>query len=173
MALERESYVGETEEYRALRDELLRREIALSDQAEHVAKLRRQLPTNPVTADYVFHEGPSDLSDDSAAGISERRLADMLDDGTSTLLLQHVMYHPDDDEACPMCSMWADGFNAIAHHIRQRASFVLTAKAGVRKLRTWGRRRGWTNIRLLSSYGSSFQPDFGFEDVEGNQTPGL
>ena len=50
---------GETEEYRKLRNQLLEAEIALKDQTERVATLRRQLPKGPpVEIDYVFREGP-------------------------------------------------------------------------------------------------------------------
>ena len=58
MAIE---YGGETKEHRKARDELLEAEIALRDQRERVAALRRQLPTNPVDTDYTFREGPVDL----------------------------------------------------------------------------------------------------------------
>ena len=32
--------------------------------------------------------------------------------------------------ACPMCTMWADGYNAIAPHVTQKANFVLIAQVG-------------------------------------------
>ena len=56
----------EKNEYRKLRDELLVAEIALKDQRERVAVLRRQLPMGPAVAtDYVFREGPADIHDES------------------------------------------------------------------------------------------------------------
>ncbi len=33
--------------------------------------------------------------------------------------------------------------------------------------------RGWRNLRLLSSGGTSFNRDFGMEDEDGNQLPGV
>jgi predicted dithiol-disulfide oxidoreductase (DUF899 family) len=173
MSLDRESYSGETDAYRELRERLLLEEQALSDQTERVAELRRQLTENPVSVDYVLKEIPAPLDDPNPGAPREVRLAELFDSGQRTLILQHVMFAPEDEGACPMCSMWADGFNAIAHHVRRRASFVLTAKADIGKFRAWGRERGWSNIRLLSSFGTSFQRDFGFEDADGAQTPGL
>jgi predicted dithiol-disulfide oxidoreductase (DUF899 family) len=41
-----------------LRDELLEAEIALKDQRERVAALRRKLPLDMEIKDYQFHEGP-------------------------------------------------------------------------------------------------------------------
>jgi len=57
---------GETDELRKLRNELLEAEIALKDQRESVAVLRRQLPMGPpIATDYLFREGPSDIHDES------------------------------------------------------------------------------------------------------------
>jgi predicted dithiol-disulfide oxidoreductase (DUF899 family) len=169
--MERESYINETPEYQGLRDQLLIEEQALSDQTERVAALRRQLPSNPMPTDYVFREGPADIRDASPSAIRGVRLYDLFDEGHDTLIVQHVMFTPEDQ--CPMCSMWADAFNGIAQHIRQRASFALSAKATIEDFRDWGRRRGWDNIRLVSSHDSSFNRDFGYEEEDGSQSPGL
>ena len=55
----------------------------------------------------------------------------------------------------------------------QRASFVLVAKAEIGTLRTFARQRGWERIRLLSSHDSTFNRDFGMENADGSQNPGL
>jgi predicted dithiol-disulfide oxidoreductase (DUF899 family) len=69
---------GESEEYRRLRDQLLEAEIALKDQTERVASLRRQLPSGPlVETDYVFREGPSDIRDESPANFRDVRLTEL------------------------------------------------------------------------------------------------
>jgi len=57
---------GESEEYRKPRDQLLEAEIALKDQTERLAALRRQLPVGAVVGtDYVFRDGLADLRDES------------------------------------------------------------------------------------------------------------
>jgi len=71
-----------------------------------------------------------------------------------------------------MCSMWADGYDAIAPHVLDRTRFVLIAKAPLAKLRDWGRRRGWRNLRLLFSYENRFNEDFLVEQ-NGEQLPAL
>ena len=68
--------------------------------------------------------------------------------------------------------MWADGYNAIAPHVTQKANFVLVAKVEIGKLREWARRRGWDKIRLLSSGQCSFNKDFHVEGDDG-QHPGV
>src|SRR5689334_15432941 len=103
---------GETDQYRRLRNDLLQAETALKDQRERVAELRRQLPVGaPVAVDYVFHEGPADISDDSPDGIREVRLSELFTPGKDSLIVDHMMWDPRVQVPCPMCNMWADGYN--------------------------------------------------------------
>src|SRR5258707_1303393 len=138
-------FPGEGAEYRQKREELLEAEIALKNQVEHVAALRRHLPQGLRMPDYIFREGPTDLSRND----------------------------PADNAPCIMCAMWADGYNAVAPHVMQRTSFVLVAKAEIGKLRDWARRRGWDHIRLLSSHDSTFNRDMNMESEDGEQQPGV
>jgi predicted dithiol-disulfide oxidoreductase (DUF899 family) len=158
--------------YQNARVDLLRAEIDLKEQIERVAALRRALPAGPVIdTDYTFHEGPADLTaDDEPVTTHFSELFGLL---SPYLIVDHLMFGEEDDEPCPMCSLWADGYSAVARHVSQRAAFVLVAKADIRKLRDQARRQGWDGIRLLSSHGSSFNRDVGVEDDAGNQKPGV
>jgi len=71
----------ESAAYRKSRDELLEAEIALKDQRERVAALRRKLPLDTEIQDYEFHEGPADLNQDGP--ITTVRLSGLFDDPTS------------------------------------------------------------------------------------------
>ncbi len=164
---------GESEGYRRRREELLAAEIALKDQVERVAALRRALPLGMVVPDYIFREGSMDLTQNDLADFRDVRLSDLFTDGHDTLLVDHLMFAAEDEEPCVMCSMWADGYNAVAPHVMQRASFVLVAKAEIHKLRSFARRRGWDRIRLLSSHDTTFNRDVGMENADGSQNPGL
>jgi predicted dithiol-disulfide oxidoreductase (DUF899 family) len=158
-------------EYRKLRDQLLEAEIALKDQRESVAALRRQLPMGPpVASDYVFREGPADILDEAPGQFKDVRLSDLFAPGKNRLIVDHMMWGATDMSACPMCTMWADGYNAIAPHITQKANFVLVAKVEIGELREWARRRGWNKIRLLSSGQCSFNEDLHVER-EGDNIP--
>jgi predicted dithiol-disulfide oxidoreductase (DUF899 family) len=160
-------------EYLNLRKDLFKAEIALRDQREKVAQLRRELPLSGVAEEYVFGEGPRDLSKNSESEFSEVKLSDLFADGKDSLIMIHLMFHPDDENPCVMCSMWADGYNAISQHVEERANFVLVAKAPIAKLRAFAMSRGWDKIRLLSSYGTSFNEDFIVENSEGLQDPAV
>jgi len=164
------SIKGESEAYRKLRDELLEAEIALKDQTERVAALRRQLPPGPVVeTDYVFREGPGNLHDDSPANFRNVRLSELFAPGKDSLIVDHLMWAPGDELPCRMCNMWADGYAAVAPHVSDKVNFVLVAKVDLARLRAWGRRRGWDKFRLLSSHDSTFNRDYFVEDEHGQR----
>jgi len=165
---------AESDEYRRLRNELLEAETALKDQRERVAALRRSLPLGaPVPADYVFREGPADLADESPGGLRDVRLSELFAPGKDELIVIHLMFGAEDEKACPMCTMWADGYDAVAPHVGDKVNFVLVAKADVGKLRAWGRGRGWRHLRLLSSHDNHFNRDLQVESATGGQKPAV
>jgi predicted dithiol-disulfide oxidoreductase (DUF899 family) len=161
---------GASEEYVLAREQLRRAEIELTNQIERVAAQRRALPLGPALPEYVFEEGPRDLTLDGPIQLTT--LADLVPDDPS-LVMYHLMFAPEDEEACPMCSTWVDGLHGVSHHLAQRTAFVVVTKAPITKARAWARHRGWYGLRLLSSYGSTFNRDISAEDAEGNQQPGL
>ena len=131
--------------------------MALRDQRERVAELRRELPIDTKVDDYLFHEGPSDLQQDGP--VSEVRLSELFEDPRKPLLIYQYMFGGAQKESCPMCAMWTDGFNAIVHHLKQRVNFAIVAQGEITEFRAWARRRLWNNLRLISSAGSSFKTD--------------
>lgn len=147
---------GADDAYRRAREVLREAEIDLRDRIEAVAAMRRSLPPGPVVSDCTFIEDGGPV-----------RLSELFADDKPYLILYHLMYWSDDDEFCPMCSLWLDGFNGIAPHVTQRANFVIASRAPLDKLQAWGARRGWDRLRLLSDDGSSFARDIDAEDAEG------
>jgi predicted dithiol-disulfide oxidoreductase (DUF899 family) len=165
------SLVNETTEYRKAREELLEAEIALRDQRERVAALRRQLPLETPVADYMFHASPADLSTDRPS--AETRLSDLFLDPSKPLIVYQFMFGGAQTRPCPCCSMWIDGFNGIGRHLNQRLNFAIVAESEIQELREWARHRDWRNLRMVSSAGSTFKKDFGFADEDGRQSPGV
>ncbi|MBV9445825.1 MAG: DUF899 family protein [Streptosporangiaceae bacterium] len=160
--------VGTSKDYIEARIELARAERVLRDQVEAVAAARRRMPPGAVLGDYTFQEGPADLfADDTSRPV---RLRELFGE-RGTLLVYHLMFGPEDAEACPMCSMWVDGFNGVAAHIAQHTSFAVIGKAPLAKLREWARRRAWNNLRIVSSYGTTFNADMRAEKPNGEQRP--
>jgi predicted dithiol-disulfide oxidoreductase (DUF899 family) len=152
---------------------LLKEEIELKDHCERVAAMRRQLPPGKVLEDYVFTEGPADLNRNDPKDFKKVKLSELFDKDKNELLVYHLMYGPDWDGACPMCTMWVSGFNGISPYVNERVNFVVVAKAPIAKLREYAKKRGWNNIRLLSSYDSTFNRDLEAEEPDGMQNPGI
>ncbi len=165
-------YPNETVEYRAARDRLLDAEIELRGRIEAVARMRRALPPGPIVdQDYVFTEGPRDPSADGAE--TPVKLSELFSPGCDELIIINYMYGPNDDAPCPMCTMWADGYDAVAPHVERRANFALVAATELSNLRAVARDRGWRNLRLLSSHGTTFNRDYNVADAAGGQSPGV
>jgi len=136
---------------------------------ERVAEARRQLPQGPAIKDYVFLEGPADLNAGDAPTHTVH-LSNLFTQPDRSLVIYHFMFGKRQTKACPMCTLWIDGYNGVAHHIAQNVDFAIVAAADPPVLRDYARQRGWYNLRLLSTgEGSTFKYDLGSEDREGRQ----
>jgi predicted dithiol-disulfide oxidoreductase (DUF899 family) len=159
---------GETEEQLAAREELRLAEIELMRHRERVAAQRRALPQGPAVDDYRFLEGPADL-DAGDTPVREVALSELFTGPDRPLIVYHLMYGKQQTSPCPMCTLWIDGFNGVAHHIAQNADFAIAAAADPPTLRRHARDRGWSRLRLLSCGDSTFKYDLGSEDEDGVQ----
>jgi predicted dithiol-disulfide oxidoreductase (DUF899 family) len=159
---------NESTEYLSKREELRLAEIELMRQGERVADLRRHLPEGAIVQDYVFEEGPVDL-DAGDAPTRTVRLSELFTGPDRSLVIYQFMYGKKQTSPCPMCTMWIDGLNSVAHHLAQNVDLAIVAAADPPALRKHGRTRGWDRLRLLSGGASTFKYDLGSEDRDGNQ----
>ncbi len=160
-------FPGESHEYRAARDALTLAETELTRKIDEVAALRRNLPPGGIVPeDYVFTEGPADIAADGPT--REVRLSELFG-GHDSLLLYSFMYGPELSRPCQMCTSLLDGLDGAAADVVQRAGFAVVAKSPVGRLRLYARERGWVNMRLVSSAGSTYNRDFHGEDDRGDQ----
>lgn len=159
---------NESAAYLDAREELRLAEIESMRQLERVAELRRHLPEGAVVEDYEFMEGPVDLDagDEPAKSV---RLSEFFSGSGRALVVYHLMFGKKQTNPCPMCTMWIDGYNAVAEHLAQNVDFAIAAAADLPALRTHARNRGWKNLRLLSRGNNTFKYDMASEDAEGNQ----
>jgi predicted dithiol-disulfide oxidoreductase (DUF899 family) len=158
---------GESDEYRRARDDLLEAEIQLRRQIETVAAQRRTLPLGgEVPVDYVF-DASSPTSDD----VETVRLSELFAPGKDTLVLYSFMFIPENGNplgvACPSCTSIIDAIDGAAPHIVQRINFAVVAKAPIDQFREHARNRGWRNVRLLSSAGTTYHTDYRTELKDG------
>jgi predicted dithiol-disulfide oxidoreductase (DUF899 family) len=110
---------------------------------------RRQLPMRRIEKEYLL-DGPD----------GPGPLAGLFGDSRQ-LIVQHVMFGPDWDAACPGCTAGIDEISdGLLAHLRSRdTTFVLVSRAPLDKLEKYRVARGWT-VPWYSSYGSEFNYDF-------------
>jgi predicted dithiol-disulfide oxidoreductase (DUF899 family) len=160
--------MNEPDDYAAKRDELRLAEIESMRQRERVAALRRRLPKGAIVQDYVFEEGPATL-DDGDSPIRSVHLSELFTGPNRSLVIYHFMYGKKQTEPCPMCTLFIDGWNGVAHHLAQNVDVAIVAAADPPALRAHARNRGWDRLRLLSCGSNTFKYDLRSEDREGNQ----
>lgn len=128
---------------------LLEKEKALTRLRDELAAERRALPLVRVEKDYLFEtpSGPQSLA--------------QLFDGKIQLAVYHFMLGPDAESPCKSCSFWAEHFDGVrVHFTRRDANFVAISRAPLAKIEQVRARMGW-RFPWVSSFGSSFNADFG------------
>ena len=137
------------EEWLAARKRLLAAEKAATRSRDALNAERRRLPMVRIDKEYVF-EGPE----------GKVTLAGLFGDSRQ-LIVQHVMFDPDWDAACPGCTAGIDEVaDGMLAHVRSRdTAFVLVSRAPLAKLQKYQAAKGWT-VPWYSSYGSDFNYDF-------------
>lgn len=147
-------YPNETDEYRRARNELLEEEKQLVRQVRAVAEKRRELPLGGrLKEDYRFHWA-------NDARVGEPVLLSELFRDKPTLLLYNFMFGPGWDNPCLSCTSLMDGFDRTAYQVSQDAAFCGIAKAPAEKINGWANTRGWTEIDLVSGFGTTYQADY-------------
>lgn len=160
-------FPNESAEYRAARDALTAAEIELTRRIEAVAAQRRALPPGGrVPADYAFTAGPADLASDQPE--TTVRLSELFGPHDS-LLLYSFMYGPDMERPCQMCTSFLDSLDGAAPDLAERTALAVVAKAPIGQVRDYARERGWANLRLVSSAGTTYNRDYHGEDADGSQ----
>src|SRR5205807_1712932 len=140
-------YPNESREYRDARESLLIDEQELVDKVKSVAERRRNLPPGgELKEDYVFQ-----WANDGKVG-KRVKFSELFGD-KKTLLLYSWMYGPNWDNPCPSCTS-LDGFDRSAYQVTRDAAFAGIAKAPADKINAWAKKRGWTQIALLSGFES-------------------
>jgi|SRR5215472_2695253 len=137
------------EEWLAARKKLLVREKEMTRQRDALNADRRRLPMVRIAKEYVF-EG-------------ERGKASLLDlfGDSNQLIIQHVMFDPAWEKACPGCTASLDELSAgLLTHLKSRSTvFAAVSRAPYAKLAAYATARGWA-LPWYSSHGSDFNYDF-------------
>jgi predicted dithiol-disulfide oxidoreductase (DUF899 family) len=177
-------FPGESTEYRAARDRLLRQEVELRRAMESVAEARRALPAGGlVPQDYVFRG-----ADDKGEPV-DMRLSELFSPGSDSLVVYHFMFprDPSDDRLgpasgrtaelslaegpCASCTALLDQLDGAVQHVSAHLDFVVVAPAPLPRLLTFAAERGWRQLRLLSCAGTTFNRDYLATTEDGLPSP--
>ncbi|MDX6490039.1 MAG: hypothetical protein QOD43_284 [Gaiellaceae bacterium] len=153
--------IGTREEWQAERDALLKEEKELTHRGDELARKRRELPWVPVEKDFRFEtEGGT------------KTLADLFD-GRSQLIVYHFMFGPTYTAGCPVCTSIADTLAPQVPHLAANdTTLLLASRAPLAKLLVYRAQMGW-DIPWVSSGGSDFNRDIGFQYTEEELEPFL
>ena len=168
---------NESDDYLGKREQLRLAEIELMKPRQRVAEIRRALPQGAAITDYEFLEGPRtlDAGDAPIRKVKVKvkvKIGELFSAPERPLVIYQLMFGKKQTKPCPMCTLWIDGHNGVAHHIAQNLDFAIVAAAEPILLRGYARQSGWHNLRLLSGGESSFKYDLG-GDQEGGQGSSL
>jgi predicted dithiol-disulfide oxidoreductase (DUF899 family) len=180
------TFPGESDEYRAARERLARREIELRRVTEAVAVARRDLPPGGlVPEDYVFHGNGAD------GAPADVRLSELFEPGKDSLIVYSFMFPRDPGDTrpgpevgetarlelqegpCPSCVALLDQLDGADEHAGQHINLAVVAKAPLPRILTFAEERGWRRLRLLSSASNTYNRDYHAENAEGAQRPML
>ena len=143
------SFPNESDEYRRARNELLAEEIELRRHLWRVAEQRRALPPGgEIPKDYCF---------DSLVG--QVRLSELFGDH-DTLIVYSMMYGPEREQGCPMCSSMLDAWNGEARHIEKRVALAVVARSPIERIVGFAERRGWTDLTFFSDPSGDYTADY-------------
>ena len=122
-------------------------------------QLRKQLPSREVEDCTLTRDDGSPV-----------KLSELFGDKPDLMLIFNM------GTGCKYCTLWADGFNGMAHHLQDRAAFAVVSGDGPETQAKFKRSRGWT-FAMVSSRGTSFAAAEGFqasgEANESGARPGV
>jgi predicted dithiol-disulfide oxidoreductase (DUF899 family) len=137
------------EQWLAARLALLAQEKQETRRLDALNAERRRLPMVRIEKDYVF-DGPGGPASLAALFGASRQL-----------IIQHIMFDPGWDAACPSCTNAIDELSEglLAHLHGRGTAFALVSRAPLAKIESYRASRGWT-VPWYSSHGSDFNYDF-------------
>ena len=122
----------------------------LEDYRRQIADLRRKMREEQAAGE------PEPVNDYTFRRVGGAvKLSELFGD-KDTLIVVHNM-----GTSCPNCTLWADGFNGVFEHLRDRAAFVVSSPDPPEKQQAFAAGRGW-RFPMVSIEGSIFAQDMGY-----------
>jgi len=153
-------FPNESADYRAARTALLAEELELRRHIERVAAQRRRLPAGgEVRGDYRFQgvDGPTDF-----AGLFGDK---------DTLAVYSLMFGPQRQRPCPMCTALLGPLDGNAADLEQKIALGVVARSPVERLEAFKTERGWRNLRLHADLNDAYSRDYFGLLPDGSEIP--
>jgi predicted dithiol-disulfide oxidoreductase (DUF899 family) len=132
-------FPNESAEYRNARNALLAEELELRRHLESVAAMRRALPPGGgIPQDYTL-EGS-----DGAV-----RFSDLFGD-KDTLVVYSMMFGPERQRPCPMCTALLTSWDGTARNLHDRVALAITARSPLDRILDFKKERHWENLKVYS-----------------------
>lgn len=153
-------FPNESPKYRQARNELLSEEIELRRHIERVAALRRALPPGgEIPEDYVLESSNGAI-----------RLSRLFGD-KNTLVVYSMMFGPERERACPMCTAMLTSWEGTARNLRERVALAVTARSPIERLLHFKKERGWQNLHIYSDIKGDYTR--AYVSADDGDVPGL
>lgn len=104
----------------------------LRDYRERLAGLRHEMREIQAA---VESQQVDDYAFSTAAG--EVRLSELFGDKQDLFVIHNM------GTSCPYCTLWADGYNGVYHHLADRAAFVVASPDDPQVQARFAASRGW------------------------------
>ncbi|MCH8274605.1 MAG: DUF899 family protein [Armatimonadetes bacterium] len=130
-------------------------EQELSELKKRLAEARRNAPRREVK-EYTF----------AARNGQTVSLSELFGDRDDLLVIHNM------GRSCPYCTLWADGFIGLAHHIENRAAFAMVSPDSPETQAEFAAGRGW-KFRMVSDEEKAFTDDMGYLKDGTHFQPGV
>lgn len=94
------------------------------------------------------------------------KLSSLFGDSNELMIIHNM------GKGCAYCTLWADEYNGVYHHLSNRVPFVVESADDSATMAEFAESRNW-NFPIVSSKENSFKKDLDFEYDNGGPRPGV
>ena len=89
----------------------------------------------------------------------------------ATLVIYSMMFGPQRERACPMCTAMLTSWDGTARNLRERVALAVTARSPIERLLDFKKERGWQNLQMYSDIKGDYTR--AYVSAEDGDVPGL
>jgi predicted dithiol-disulfide oxidoreductase (DUF899 family) len=126
-----------------------------------IADIRKEMRTTLASIE------PQEVSDyEFQTPTGTVRLSELFGDHEDLMVVHNM------GSSCPGCTLWADGYNGVHHHVITRTAFAVSSPDTPAVQEKLAEARGW-KFRMVSHQGTTFAADMGYRSDQGRWRPGV